>query len=133
MANDSLTHLGDLEIYIECNDLDALVNWLKGSMTGFEEVRRSKRGCKFRCGSEKASQNGMIVLNAGRTGYSSVWIDGKDTPWQDDIAMGRSAFTTLNATVRCVESAWSKGDDPDQWLQISKDGEQIIQWITEES
>ncbi len=74
----------------------------------------------------------MVVLNAGRTGFTSIWIDSKDTPWANDVEMGRAAFAALNTEVRCVESAWTSGDDPDQWLQINADGEQIIQWVTEE-
>ena len=132
MSNESLSHLDDLEIYLAIDDVAAVMNWLTSSLPHFELVRSSKKGCKFRCGVNALTSNGMVVLNAGRTGFTSVWIDSKDTPWADDVAMARSAFAALHCEVRCVESAWSNGDDPDQWLQINAQGEQIIQWVTEE-
>jgi len=132
MSNDSLAHLDDLEIYIANNNLDDITGWLQTSFDQFDVVRQSKKGCKFRCGSDGHFNNGMIVLNAGRTGYTSIWIDGKNTPWKNDVEMGRSACNALHSTVRCVESAWSKGDDPDRWLEITSEGENIIQWITED-
>jgi hypothetical protein len=132
MSNDSLAHLDDLEIYIGCTDVDAITQWLQTTLPCFELTRQSKKGCKFRCGQNTLTNNGMVVLNAGRTGFTSVWIDSKDTPWNNDVAMGRAAFEALQSPVRCVESAWSKGDDPDQWLEISAQGENIIQWVTEE-
>lgn len=133
MSNESLSYLDDLEIYVACNDVDAITQWLGAAFTHFEVFRSSKKGCKFRCGQSGLTGNGMVVLNAGRTGFTSVWIDSKDTPWGNDVEMGRAAFAALNSEVRCVESAWSKGDDPDQWLQINAHGEHIIQWVTEES
>jgi len=133
MSNDSLSHLDDLEIYLANNDLNAITGWLESDLPHFEVTRNSKKGCKFRCGNKGLTSNGMVVLNAGRTGYTSVWIDSKDTPWADDVAMAHAAYVALNSEVRCVESAWTNGDDPDQWLQINAEGETIIQWVTEES
>ena len=133
MSNDSLSYLDDLEIYLKNDDVDAIAGWLESAFTHFELTGKSKKGCKFRCGQNALTGKGMVVLNAGRTGFTSIWIDSKDTPWANDVEMGRAAFVALNSEVRCVESAWSKGDDPDQWLQINAQGEQIIQWVTEES
>ena len=131
MSDDSLSHLDDLEIYIQCNELEAMENWLSNQLERFDVVRKSKKGCKFSCQHQTQKSNGMIVLNAGRTGFTSIWIDSRHSPWQNDVAMGRSAFEALNCVVRCVESAWSKGDDPDQWLEIDTQGERLIQWVTE--
>lgn len=133
MSNDSLSHLDDLEIYLANIDVDAITGWLGTELPHFEVIRSSKKGCKFRCGNQGLTSNGMVVLNAGRTGFTSIWIDSKDTPWADDVAMARSAFAALQSEVRCVESAWTNGDDPDQWLQINTEGETVIQWVTEES
>ncbi|MAR91154.1 MAG: hypothetical protein CML06_09790 [Pseudomonadales bacterium] len=132
MSEGSLSQLDDLEIYLECSDLDAILGWLQQHLPHFRETRRSRKGCRFQCGTGDLSSKGMVVLNAGNTGFTSVWIDSKDTPWDDDVAMGRSAQKALGGAVRCVESAWTQGDDPDRWLQIDGTGEQIIQWVTEE-
>ncbi|MEE2731316.1 MAG: hypothetical protein VYA55_10870 [Pseudomonadota bacterium] len=133
MSNESLSYLDDLEIYVACNDVEAITAWLSSAIKHFDVIRSSKKGCKFRCGQAGSDGHGMVVLNAGRTGFTSIWIDSKDTPWRDDVDMGRAAFAALNSEVRCVESAWTKGDDPDQWLQINAEGEHLIQWVTEET
>lgn len=132
MTNDSLAYLDDLEIYTDCTDIDAMESWLSANFEGFEVKSKSKKGCKFFTLHNGQKSEGMIVLNAGRTGFTSIWINSRNTPWKDDVDMGRSAYQTLQSTVRCVESAWSKGDDPDQWLEINDQGENIIQWVTEE-
>lgn len=133
MSNDSLAYLDDLEIYVDSEDMESMTRWLSQAFPHFEVTRSSKKGCKFRCGQHDLSSNGMVVLNAGRTGFTSIWINSKDTPWPNDVEMGRAACSALQCEVRCVESAWSNGDDPDQWLQITTQGEQVIQWVTEES
>lgn len=129
----TLDYLDDIEIYIESMDLDGLVSWLATQLGSFQVRGKSKKGCKFGFVHQGNAAEGMVVLNAGRTGFTSVWLNTRVTPWADDVAFGRAAFAALGATVRCNESAWSKGDDPDRWLQIDSKGEQVIQWITEEN
>lgn len=132
MSNETLSYLEDLEIYTDCNDLEAIEQWLQNACEHFQVIKQSKKGCKFSLNAGEHLSQGMVVLNAGRTGFTSIWINSRHTPWQDDVIMGRAAYEALGGKVRCVESAWSKGDDPDQWLEISSDGEQIIQWVTEQ-
>lgn len=132
MANNTLDYLDDIEIYVETNDLDALTGWLATQLEGFQTRAQSKKGCKFLFTHEGQKGEGMIVLNAGRTGFTSIWLNTRATPWKDDVEFARAAFAALAVTVRCNESAWSKGDDPDRWLQIDRKGENVIQWVTEE-
>lgn len=132
MTSNTLDYLDDIEIYIESADLDAMLGWLGSQLADFQPRARHKKGCKFLFSHQGQQGEGMIVLNAGRTGFASIWLNTRATPWQDDVDFGRAAFAALGASVRCNESAWSKGDDPDRWLQIDSTGERIIQWITEE-
>ncbi len=132
MSNDTLDYLDDIEIYVESNDLDGMLAWLSPCFDAFKVKGQSKKGCKFSCTWQGHDSDGMIVLNAGRTGFTSIWINSRHTPWANDVELGRAAFAALHTTVRCNESAWSKGDDPDRWLQIDASGEHIIQWVTEE-
>lgn len=132
MANNTLDYLDDIEIYVESNDLDALTGWLATQLEGFQPRAQSKKGCKFLFTHTNQKGEGMIVLNAGRTGFTSIWLNTRATPWKDDVDFARAAFAALGVTIRCNESAWSKGDDPDRWLQIDKNGERLIQWVTED-
>ncbi|HVK99871.1 MAG TPA: hypothetical protein VM553_08665 [Dongiaceae bacterium] len=132
MNNDTLDYLDDIEIYVESNDLEPMLEWLSAQFDSFTPRGQSKKGSKFNCVHQDKTSEGMIVLNAGRTGFASIWINSRHTPWSNDVEMARAAFSALKKTVRCNESAWSKGDDPDRWLQIDASGEHIIQWVTEE-
>lgn len=133
MTSNTLDYLDDIEIYVESSDLDAMINWLTGALGEFQLRSQSKKGCKFMFTHQGQPGDGMIVLNAGRTGFTSIWLNTRTTPWANDVEFARAAFAALGATVRCNESAWSKGDDPDRWLQINGQGEKVIQWVTEES
>lgn len=132
MSNDTLDYLDDIEIYVESNELEQMIEWLSGQFDSFKARNPGKKGCKFTCTHQGHTSEGMIVLNAGRTGFTSIWINSRHTPWTNDVELARAAYAALKKTVRCNESAWSKGDDPDRWLQIDASGEHIIQWVTEE-
>ena len=132
MTNNTLDYLDDIEIYVESKELETMINWLGTQLGEFQVRSQSKKGCKFRFTHDGADGEGMIVLNAGRTGFTSIWLNTRTTPWTDDVDFARAAHAALGATVRCNESAWSKGDDPDRWLQIDDKGENVIQWVTEE-
>ena len=130
MVDTTLGYLDDLEIYVATKDLATIQRWLDQSFDQFKVVRTNKKGFKFNCEFKTQTNHGLVHLNAGNTGFTSIWIDGKHTPWDDDVAMARSAFQAFGVSVRSIESAWSNGDDPDQWLEISDQGEAIIQWVT---
>lgn len=132
MTDNSLNYLDDIEIYVESRELESMIEWLSAQFDSFRVRGQNPKGCKFSASHQGHDSDGMIVLNAGRTGFASIWINSRQTPWDDDVAFARAAFKALGATVRCNESAWSKGDDPDRWLQIDSTGEKVIQWVTEE-
>lgn len=130
--NDSLDHFDDLEIYVEGEPLEEIKQWLLEAFPAGEVARESKKGFRF-----QGNHNGQptpitVVKNAGQTGFTSVWVQTKNTPWKDDIDMARSAYNKLSTVVRCIESAWQKGDDPDLWYEFSPNGEKQIIWKTVE-
>lgn len=125
-----LEQLDDLEIYVEGAPLDAIKQWLLANFPGSEVRRESKKGFRFQ-GAYQAKRTPItVVKNAGNTGFTSIWVQNRNTPWSNDMEMGRSAHQAIGATVRCIESAWQKGDDPDRWYEISTGGEKIISWKT---
>ncbi len=130
MDDTSLDYLDDLEIYVASKDLAAIQQWLEQSFDQFDPAKPSKKGFKFRCEFNHQESQGLVHLNAGNTGFTSIWIASKHTPWTNDVEMARSAHQALGVAVRSIESAWSNGDDPDQWLEINDQGEHIIQWVT---
>ena len=128
--NDSLDHFDDLEIYVEGEPLEAIKQWLSSSFPNGETKRESKKGFRFEGRHQGDSTPITVVKNAGQTGFTSVWVQTKNTPWANDIEMARSACESLKLPIRCIESAWQKGDDPDQWYEITPQGERKITWKT---
>ena len=128
----SLNHLDDLEIYIEGEPLDAIKTWLLNVFPNGTVTRESKKGFRFDGCFEQLPTPITVVKNAGQTGFTSVWVQNRNTPWHDDIEMARDAYQHLSTTIRCIESAWQKGDDPDLWYELSAQGEKQITWKTTE-
>lgn len=128
--NDSLDQLDDLEIYVEGEPLSAIKSWLLETFPGSRISRESKKGFRFAGVYQNQPTPITVVKNAGQTGFTSVWVQNRNTPWNNDLEMGRAAFQALGITVRCIESAWQKGDDPDLWYEFSRQGEHTITWKT---
>ena len=128
--NDTLEQLDGLEIYIEGDPLEPIKQWLQTHFQQGRLLRESKKGFRFDGLHQDQSTPITVVKNAGQTGFTSVWVKNRNTPWEDDIEMARSAFNALGVPVRCIESAWQKGDDPDLWYEISAAGEKQITWKT---
>lgn len=127
MTDENL-ELPDLEIYIEGDDLDAMITWLQSVFEGSEVKSQHKNGAKLTCRHQGEVVPIIIVKNAGSTGFTSVWFDSRTLPWKDDMACAKAAFEALGKTVRCIESVWQNGDDPDRWYEYSTEGEKVIHW-----
>lgn len=130
-ADGSLAHLDDLEVYIKGATIEACLQWLLAESPSLTVTRQNKRHCQFTLESDNGTSAGMIYVNAGNTGFTSVWLKHRIKLWADDVSMGRAAHAALGLTVRCVESAWQQGDDPDQYLEIAADGEKLVTWPNE--
>lgn len=126
--NDSLQQLSDLEIYVRLDDLDAIIDWLGTAFSLVSVRNRHRHGARVNLIYDGHSSDALITLNAGKSGFTSIWINSHHTPWADDIAMARDAFAHFGKEVRCIDSAWQEGDDPDRWLAITGDGERVVHW-----
>lgn len=130
--NDSLDQLDDLEIYVQGEPLEDIKHWLLQNLPGSELGRESKKGFRLKGVFNNQPVPVTVVKNAGQTGFTSIWVQTRNTPWKNDIEMARAAHKALNTTIRCIESAWQKGDEPDLWYEISDQGERQIIWKTVE-
>lgn len=126
--NDEIQQLPDLEIYVKGNDIESIITWLQSVFEDCQVDSQSKKGAKLTCTHQGNNVPVVLVSNAGSTGFTSVWFDSRELPWSDDMACGKAAFEALGKTVRCIESVWQNGDDPDRWFEFSADGENVIQW-----
>lgn len=126
--NDSLDQLSDLEIYVSSKDLELINLWLEDAFELCEITQKSPKGLKMNAYHKGMCAAVTVSLNSGGGGFSSIWINSKNTPWANDLEMARDAFAFFKRPIRCVESAWQEGDDPDLWFEISNEGEQTISW-----
>ena len=120
--------LPDLEIYVEGDDIEAMVAWIQTALTDSDVDNQNKQGAKLTCRYQGEEFPAIIVKNAGSTGFSSIWFDTRLLPWEDDLDCAKAAYEALGKTVRCIESVWVNGDDPDRWFEYSVDGEKVINW-----
>ncbi|PCJ31196.1 MAG: hypothetical protein COA99_17425 [Moraxellaceae bacterium] len=126
--SDENQQLPDLEIYIEGGDIDAMVTWLQSVFEDSDVISQNKSGAKLHCKYQDNEVPIILVKNAGSTGFTSIWFDSRELPWKDDMSCGKAAFAALGKTVRCIESVWLSGDDPDKWYEFSAAGEKVIHW-----
>jgi len=126
--SDSELQLPDLEIYVKDDDIEPMIQWIESVLGNADNKQNNKHGAKLVCHYQQQPVPIVIVKNAGKTGFTSIWFDSRTLPWKNDIECGRAAFTALKKTVRCIDSVWQTGDDPDRWFEISSSGETIINW-----
>lgn len=130
--SDTENPLDDLEVYVEGAPLEALHDWLLEQLPNSPPAKHSKKGFRLVGLYQQQPTPITVVKNAGNTGYTSVWVQTRNAPWHDDVALAKAIYGALGATTRCNASPWQQGDDPDEWLEISAQGERTIQWRTED-
>lgn len=128
MSFDSLESLQDLEIYAQIDALEAIEQWLKSHFGDISLLKSTSRIRTYSALWNSSPVEIFVCRNAGHTGFSSITFNRKQIPWLNDVECARAAFQALGVTIRCSESAWKEGDDPDQWYQIAGDGESVIHW-----
>ncbi|CBL44492.1 conserved hypothetical protein [gamma proteobacterium HdN1] len=120
--------LQDIEIYAKTNSFEAIETWLTGHFGTLEPIRNTAKTRTFLASWQGQAVEIFLCLNAGKTGYASISFSATGIPWDNDIECARAAYQALATTIRCSESAWQEGDDPDRWYQISGAGEEVIHW-----
>ena len=128
MSFDSLDALQDLEIYAQTDSLDAIEKWLTEHFGSLNPVKTTGRTRTYHAEWQGQTVEVFACRNAGHTGFSSITFNRKQIPWGNDVECARAAHAALGVTVRCSESAWKEGDDPDQWYQVAASGESVIHW-----
>ncbi len=121
----------DIEIYVQCRDLAAILKWLE---TVFSAIEIEQSDGKRIAGSIQLDPNtgaaDFLLLGKAAEDYSSVWFKQNLTPWDNDIDCGRAAFEALQREVRVSAGGWTEGDEDDLFLRINSDGESRFLWRT---
>jgi len=118
----------DIEIYLKRPDLDAIRQWLDERLGIRDEFARGEARV-FLLG--EAALECVVIENAVRGGYTSVWFRSAQTPWPDDRSCAVEAHERFGIEVRCSAGPWEDGDDEDgNWIRLTDQGEQRANWRT---
>ena len=131
MSFETLESLTDLEIYIHIDKLEPIEQWLTSHFGHITAVRSKGRTRTLTALWQEQPVEIFLCRDAGHTGFSSVTFNRKDIPWHNDVECARDACLALGVEIRCSESAWKEGDDPDVWYSVTRQGESRIVWKTE--
>lgn len=119
----------DIEIYIKDGSIDAIKTWLDER---FVIMSESQQGDALSCRLGPERFECVIVENAAKGGFTSVWFKSGQTPWPDDGSCAREAFARFGTEIRSSTSPWQEDEDEAAgggWLSISERGERIINWF----
>lgn len=119
----------DIEIYIKDASADAIKAWLDDR---FGLMSESQQGDALNCRLGAEHMECVIVENAAKGGFTSVWFKSDRTPWPDDTSCAREAFARFGTEIRSSTAPWQEGEDETTaggWLSISDGGERIINWF----
>ncbi len=119
----------DIEIYVHCRDLAAIVEWLEARFSVVDILQADEKSLKGVVQLDLQSEFCEFLLLPKAAGaYTSVWFKQNETPWSSDIDCGRDAFKYLQREVRVSAGAWAEGDEYDSFVRIRTDGESGFLW-----
>lgn len=130
-----MTIATDVEIYIAQLTAADLQPWLEERLEALTPQRKRKGMPKNALLYEGVWQGEgftVIIMDKVMDGFTSVWLNSPNLPWQDDADCARDAVAYFNHEARIAAGGWQEKDDPDAWIRITADGRETpIQWKTE--
>ena len=122
--------LPDIEIYLKRATPADIIDWLKQN---FQIIQSSDRGegCKLTLDYKGSSTDCIIVEQAAKGGYVSVWFKTNETPWRTDEECAREAFEALGVETRCSIGGWeADSDESGGWYRFTDTGRSVVNWLT---
>ena len=119
----------DIEIYVKQVDLPSILDWLARH---FQILDRSSghHTHDIVLSSGKASIHCLIVEQAAKGNFTSIWFKSDQTPWTTDQDCARDAADYLGCEVRCSAGSWQEdNDETGGWLRVTKQGQSRINWL----
>lgn len=130
-----MSNAPDIEIYLEKVKYEQVLPWLENV---FDELTllKKKKGMPKNAQPVSLLWQGSkifsVVFENVVPGYTSVWMDSRELPWENDQQCAEKAAEFFNCKVRFVTDSWQQQQDPDAWIQIDENGElSEITWKTE--
>lgn len=116
----------DIEIYIKRPALADLLAWLQRRFGAVEILRH---GDSLTCMLGEEPVECVIVENAVKGGFTSLWFKSQSTPWTTDRDCAVEALAEFGLEIRCSTGSWQEEADSEGWLRITGDGESNVNWL----
>jgi len=115
----------DIEIYVKELSNDQAYEWLNSVFDGVTAEKKKKgmpkKAFPFRINWQGTDFFAMVFENAVAD-FTSVWLDCRSLPWQDDTACAIAAAAFFDKNVRVTAGGWEQESNPDAWLEITAEG-----------
>lgn len=118
----------DIEIYLKRPDMPALLAWLEATIGPVEAITQGDTSTVTLGADGTEPLTCIIVSNAVKGGYTSVWFKSNQTPWATDRDCALAAWAALQIEVRCSNGGWD-GLDEQGWRRFTHDGETVVNWF----
>lgn len=120
----------DIEIYLQQTSADAVLGWLVQRFPEAGGKPAKPAGKKqWRLVVRYEGQDiPVLVIEEASPGFTSLWFDSTQTPWENDMACAREAHAHFRTEIRATPGSWQEGDDPDLWWHINAQGEGMVSW-----
>ena len=120
-----MTRAPDLEIYVDQIDVEQSITWLSQLFSKVAKTKKvkgmPKQSFPFVFEHDHQQYEGVIYDKVS-DGFTSIWLNSDQLPWQDDLALAKLAAEQLSKEVRVTQGGWGPEDNPDAWLRILPDG-----------
>lgn len=116
----------DIEIYLKDASPEAVHKWLQEVFTRCSEWQKQGSVVSCQCDGFRVSWYQKAFGS-----WHSLLFSSANTPWPDDLACARTAFSALNVEIRCAPGGWQEADgeqDADRWIKVSAQGVQEFLW-----
>lgn len=116
--------MANVEIYIENPNLDQVVSWVNQKLTSVLLEHEDYEAIHLE-GKYKGRKVPVIIQKRVEDlPLVGVWFNAEFTPWETDRDCALEAFKEFNLPVQCDPG--EEYTQPNEFLQIDKDGERII-------
>ena len=117
----------DIEVYIKRASAAEVIEWLAQR---FGVKQQTEKGPTVRCLLDGGDLECVIVENAVKGGFTSVWFKSADTPWETDRDCALEVHKAFSLEVRCSAGSWAEDDeDTGAWLRLTSEGETRVNWL----
>ena len=126
----STTIQPDVEIYAKRVAISDVIEWISRYFS-IDEQKIVSSTLKLKLTREGSVLTCTIAENVAKGGYTSIWFDSSNTPWQTDEQCAQEAYDHFQVEIRCSVSGWTpESEDSGGWDRFTENGKTVVNWLT---